>query len=64
MCPIPACKQPRATRVLTSKAGGPLVPDLCSPDVLTLFSLPQKSDKDAPYKAFMTKLKMSPLCEV
>ena len=31
--PIPAWRQPRATRVLTSKADGPRLPDLCSPEV-------------------------------
>ena len=40
--PIPAWRQARATRVLTSKADGPRLPDLCSPEVQSLFPLPQK----------------------
>ena len=36
--PTPVCKQPRAALVFTSKVNGPRAPDLCSFDVLMVFS--------------------------
>ena len=41
ICPIPACRQPKTTLVFTSKAGGPPLPLLCSPEVLISFVFPQ-----------------------
>ena len=38
---IPACRQPKATLVFTSKAGGPRLPLLCSREVLISFVFPQ-----------------------
>ena len=39
--PIPTWRQPRATRVFTSKAGGPRWPDLCCSEVLISLFFPQ-----------------------
>ena len=41
VCPIPACRQPKATLVFVSKAGGPRLPLLCSPEVLISLVWPQ-----------------------
>ena len=41
VCPIPAWRQPRAALVFISKAGGPRLPLLCSPEVLISLVLPQ-----------------------